>query len=121
MDPALLAAIPALVVGVWIGRKIFPRTVHTGLSREDRDYLDEVGESLLDARARTVERERQIAVMTVARDPAQMDALAAARAVEIDDVFARGGQSAEARRKDVAAIVRRAVEDALKGGGPKFI
>ena len=114
-------AVPAILLGILIGSRLWPRTVYAGMSDEDRATLDNALESASDQTLRVRERERQIAVMTVARDPAHMHVLALNAADEIEDIFVLRARSANDRRVEIAAIVRRQVDDALKGGKPEFI
>ena len=114
-------AIPALALGIFVGGRLWPRVVYAGMSDEDRCKLQDAQEGYFNQTSRVNELERQIAVMTVARDPAQMSAAAFIAASEIEDIFARGSRSRNDRKNDVAAVVRRHVDDALKGGKPEFI
>lgn len=119
-----LLTIPALALGILIGRKFWPRAVYA-MTAVDRAALENAlanaDMGLFNETMRVNELKRQIAVMTIARDPAQMGAAAFRAASEIEDIFARGSRSRNDRKDDVAAVVRRQIDDALKGGKPEFI
>ena len=124
MIVTVLIAVAALALGVFIGHLFWPRAADAmaAVVRSDlENALTNADGGLFNANSRVRERERQIAVMTVARDPAQMHVAALRAAGKIEDIFARGSSSVADRKTDIAAVVRRQVDDALKGGEPEFI
>lgn len=73
-------------------------------------------ESAFYERQCTAQAERLLAAAIWARDPANIDAICAKAADQIEDCFAFGGRSVAARREALAAIIRAPIEIALSGG-----
>ena len=78
-------------------------------------------ESAFYERQRAAQAEKLLAAAIWARDPANLDAICAKAADQIEDCFAFGGKTVAARREALAAIVRAPIEIALSGGQRAFV
>lgn len=84
-----------------------------------RRQLNDMADLLFEAKRALAEARRRMDRMTLARDPAKVDELALAHAVEIENVFARGWDGGATQRRAALQVAARVlIETALVGGKP---